>query len=325
MRRILSLVLFAALALSLAACSGSGKKSTAGSEAEPAGSQEAEAANSGENDPEEYAPAYFGEHEMNTFDNAGIAAWYPSPKSAASGAVTDEILMQVFAAAEGSAACGGPEHYALQKKTDGKWTTVFDATGDDASVELPYGKPVEYTIDLGDLLTKNGDGRYRIIKRLVVDGAVGYSFHEFSVLKQAVPANYKKSVYVVDPREELRLTASYPSAGAGDPSWPGSVDITLELLKDTGIDPVAGNAADCIIEEEIDGVWYTVPAPYNDHFAITAEGYVPMVGRPVKQTFSLLGLVQHPGHFRVLKSVIIGRGTAIVHEYYAAEFDVPER
>ena len=154
-------------------------------------------------------------------------------------------------------------------------------------------------------------------------GTDAYYSSDFYVLKYADPVLYKKSEYIVDPREELKLSAKYPSAGtSSEESWPGSVDITLELLKDTGIDPIAGNATDCIIEEEIGGVWYTIPRP--DYY-MTLEGYVPMVGHPVEQTVALSGRVQHPGHYRVLKPVITGRGSAIVHEYYAAEFYVNGR
>ena len=131
----------------------------------------------------------------------------------------------------------------------------------------------------------------------------------------------QKSTYTVDPREELALSVRYPSVtrDGGSDIAPGYVDLTLSLLKDTGIDPICGNSADCIIEELIDGEWYTVPRP--DYF-MTLEGYTPTLSEPVRQTFFLGGTVQHPGHYRLLKPVIIGRGSAIVHEYYAAEFDV---
>lgn len=138
-------------------------------------------------------------------------------------------------------------------------------------------------------------------------------------------AQYKKSPYSVNPREELKLSATYRSAGTGassDDAWPGALDITLELLKDTGIDPMVGNAMDCIIEEEIGGVWYTVPRP---EYSMTLEGYMPTIGHPIEQTVSLSGRIQHPGHYRVLKPVIIGQGPALVHEYYAADFYVNGR
>ena len=51
---------------------------------------------------------------------------------------------------------------------------------------------------------------------------------------------------------------------------------------------------------------------------------MPTLERPVVQTFFLGGLVQHPGHYRLLKLVSIGRGTGLITEYYAAEFDVTE-
>ena len=51
---------------------------------------------------------------------------------------------------------------------------------------------------------------------------------------------------------------------------------------------------------------------------------MPTLERPVVQTFFLGGLVQHPGHYRLLKPVNIGRGDELVCEYYAAEFDVTE-
>ena len=51
---------------------------------------------------------------------------------------------------------------------------------------------------------------------------------------------------------------------------------------------------------------------------------MPTLERPVVQTFFLGGLVQHPGHYRLLKPVGIGRGTGLITEYYAAEFDVTE-
>lgn len=326
MRRILSLVLFVALALSLSACSGSRKENTVdGSEGTPSSVQKTDAENKFTDVIAE--DEYFGEHKLNDPESMLIVVSYPSPASAAvslgSPTETDELFLQAFSGESGTQKIGGTDYYALQKYEDGKWVTVTDTIGQDLSVELVYGKSVDFTIDLGDTLTKNGDGRYRIIKRMLVAGTDAYYSSDFYVLKYADPVLYKKSEYIVDPREELKLSAKYPSAGtSSEESWPGSVDITLELLKDTGIDPIAGNATDCIIEEEIGGVWYTIPRP--DYY-MTLEGYVPMVGHPVEQTVALSGRVQHPGHYRVLKPVITGRGSAIVHEYYAAEFYVNGR
>ena len=132
----------------------------------------------------------------------------------------------------------------------------------------------------------------------------------------------QKSTYTVNPRPELKLVAQYPSRemmGAGTVQPNKSVDIALCLEKDTGIDPITGNANRFILEECIDGVWYTIPRPDMD---FTDDGYTPTVGNPVKQTCRIQGLVQHPGHYRILKEVIIGRGEALQREYYAAEFDV---
>ena len=134
----------------------------------------------------------------------------------------------------------------------------------------------------------------------------------------------QKSTYSVNPRPELKLIAQYPSqemmmAGTVQPNK--SVDIALCLEKDTGIDPITGNGNWFILEEYVGGVWVTIPRP---DFAATQEGYVPAVGHPVKQTCRIQGLVQHPGHYRILKDVIIGHGEALQHEYYAAEFDVTD-
>ena len=328
MRLILSFILFAALVLSLSACSNSQKESTAdNSKTALSESQKKDAENASTNVND--ADGYFEEHKLNDPRSILIVASYPSPESAvvSSGVPTetDVLLLQASSGESGTVKTGGTDHYALQKHEDGKWVTLVDTIGKDLSVDLTQAKPVFFTIDLGDTLTKNGDGHYRIIKRMLVKGTDAYYSSDFYVLKHADLAQYKKSPYTVNPREELKLSATYRSAGTGassDGTWPAALDITLELLKDTGIDPMVGNAMDCIIEEEIGGVWYTVPRP---EYAMTLEGYMPTIGHPIEQTVSLSGRIQHPGHYRVLKPVIIGRGSALVHEYYAADFYVNGR
>ena len=189
-------------------------------------------------------------------------------------------------------------------------------------MDISGGTTVFQGLDCGDTFEVHGDGHYRVIKRIYVQEGVQYYTSDFYVLKHADPKNYQKSSFEVNPREELTLSIRYPSVQLLGPApvAPGYVDVTLSLLKDTGIEPICGNSADCIIEELIGGEWYTVPRP---SIVMTLEGYMPTLEEPVVQLFFLGGRVQHPGHYRLLKPVnIVDREAGNTAEYYAAEFDV---
>ena len=231
------------------------------------------------------------------------------------------VFLQISGATEG-VLTGDDTSFALQKNEDDGWKTVYDAISDDASVDISGGTTVFQGLDCGDTFEVHGDGHYRVIKRIRVQEGVQYYTSDFYVLKHADPKNYQKSSFEVNPREELTLSIRYPSVQLLGPApvAPGYVDVTLSLLKDTGIEPICGNSADCIIEELIGGEWYTVPRP---SIVMTLEGYMPTLEEPVVQLFFLGGRVQHPGHYRLLKPVnIVDREAGNTAEYYAAEFDV---
>lgn len=231
------------------------------------------------------------------------------------------VILQIGSGAAEDVLTGDKSSFAVQKDDGSGWHTVCDAITDDNSLTVRPETQVFQTLDCGDTFDVNGDGHYRIIKQITVQGEKLYYTSDFYVLRHSDPKVLQKSTYKINPRKELALSVRYPSVtlDGGSNIAPGYVDLSLSLLMDTGIDPICGNSADCIIEELIDGEWYTVPRP--DYF-MTLEGYTPTLTDPVRQTFFLGGTVQHPGHYRLLKPVIIGRGSAIVHEYYAAEFDV---
>ena len=231
------------------------------------------------------------------------------------------VFLQISGATEG-VLTGDDTSFALQKNEGDGWKTVYDAISDDASVDISGGTTVFQGLDCGDTFEVHGDGHYRVIKRIRVQEGVQYYTSDFYVLKHADPKNYQKSSFEVNPREELALSVRYPSVQLLGPApvAPGYVDVTLSLLKDTGIEPICGNSADCIIEELIGGEWYTVPRP---SIVMTLEGYMPTLEEPVVQLFFLGGRVQHPGHYRLLKPVnIVDREAGNTAEYYAAEFDV---
>ncbi len=231
------------------------------------------------------------------------------------------VFLQISGATEG-VLTGDDTSFALQKNEGDGWKTVYDAISDDASVDISGGTTVFQGLDCGDTFEVHGDGHYRVIKRIYVQEGVQYYTSDFYVLKHADPKNYQKSSFEVNPREELTLSIRYPSVQLLGPApvAPGYVDVTLSLLKDTGIEPICGNSADCIIEELIGGEWYTVPRP---SIVMTLEGYMPTLEEPVVQLFFLGGRVQHPGHYRLLKPVnIVDREAGNTAEYYAAEFDV---
>ena len=231
------------------------------------------------------------------------------------------VFLQISGATEG-VLTGDDTSFALQKNEDDGWKTVYDAISDDASVDISGGTTVFQGLDCGDTFEVHGDGHYRVIKRIRVQEGVQYYTSDFYVLKHADPKNYQKSSFEVNPREELTLSIRYPSVQLLGPApvAPGYVDVTLSLLKDTGIEPICGNSADCIIEELIGGEWYTVPRPI---IVMTLEGYMPTLEETVVQLFFLGGRVQHPGHYRLLKPVnIVDREAGNTAEYYAAEFDV---
>ena len=276
----------------------------------------------------------FGEPEMYagsplmTMGNGGscaVLAQY-NPYALSVPAAADpgsSVVLRISSGAEEAVLTGEENSFALQKQDGYIWSTVYDAISDDASVTVDPLTSVFQVLDCGDTFSEHGDGHYRVIKKIYVAGDVQYYASDFYVLKHADPARLPKSACEVNPREELALSIRYPSMlqDGSSPIAPGCVELTLALLKDTGIDPICGNAADCIIEELIDGEWYTVPRP---SVFMTLEGYMPTLERPVVQTFFLGGVVQHPGHYRLLKPVNIGRGTGLITEYYAAEFDVTE-
>ena len=231
------------------------------------------------------------------------------------------VFLQISGATEG-VLTGDDTSFALQKNEGDGWKTVYDAISDDASVDISGGTTVFQGLDCGDTFEVHGDGHYRVIKRIYVQEGVQYYTSDFYVLKHADPKNYQKSSFEVNPREELTLSIRYPSVQLLGPApvAPGYVDVTLSLLRDTGIEPICGNSADCIIEELIGGEWYTVPRP---SIVMTLEGYMPTLEEPVVQLFFLGGRVQHPGHYRLLKPVnIVDREAGNTAEYYAAEFDV---
>ena len=231
------------------------------------------------------------------------------------------VFLQISGATEG-VLTGDDTSFALQKNEDDGWKTVYDAISDDASVDISGGTTVFQGLDCGDTFEVHGDGHYRVIKRIRVQEGVQYYTSDFYVLKHADPKNHQKSSFEVNPREELTLSIRYPSVQLLGPApvAPGYVDVTLSLLKDTGIEPICGNSADCIIEELIGGEWYTVPWPI---IVMTLEGYMPTLEETVVQLFFLGGRVQHPGHYRLLKPVnIVDREAGNTAEYSAAEFDV---
>ena len=276
-------------------------------------------------EPDPSALSFTGQ-ALETYGGVLVVTKYPGASSFLSKATeTDWLRVEVFSGLpEAKVLTGADASFALQKELGRVWTTVHDSLGEDASVELKLGTSVTMPTDIGSILKENGDGHYRLIKRVSVDGAIHYYASDFYVLKNSDPANYMKSRYQVNPRNELELTVQYPSQKMLEQNDPAqltpSVDITLSLLWDSGIDPITGNGNDFILEEEIGGVWYTVPrASYYN----TLEGYMPMVGNPVQQTIGLSEVLQHPGHYRILKDVIIGRGDSLKTEYYAAEFTVP--
>lgn len=350
-QNILTAVILSVLIFSLSACSMKGsetEKSTGdashGETAAPDASTvpvpettapDASAVPVPETEPLTTGPDPVPETEPDTFNGADVITagrgncliwtrYDPYDQPSASGAASgDAVRVLIFSGANREVLTGNSDSFALQKDSGGQWTNVLDRTGSDASVSIPRDSKAEQTADCSDLFTRHGDGHYRVIKRLSVNGSVQYHASDFYVLKTSDPARLQKSEYTVNPREELVLTARFPSAAMEQsPAGPQplSLDITLSLLKDTGIDPICGTPADHIIEEQIGGVWYTIPRP---GYFITLEGYVPEVDKPVNQEVSLSGTVQHPGHYRILKRVIIGRGAALTDEYYAAEFDVP--
>ncbi len=232
------------------------------------------------------------------------------------------VFLQIGGSMQDGVLTGGDTSFALQKNEGDGWKTVYDAISDDASVDISGGTTVFQGLDCGDTFEVHGDGHYRVIKRIYVQEGVQYYTSDFYVLKHADPKNYQKSSFEVNPREELTLSIRYPSVlrVGPPPIAPGYADVCLSLLKDTGIEPICGNSADCIIEELIGGEWYTVPRP---SVYMTLEGYMPTLEEPVRQTFFLGGRVQHPGHYRLLKPVnIVDREAGNTAEYYAAEFDV---
>ncbi len=232
------------------------------------------------------------------------------------------VFLQIGGSMQDGVLTGGDTSFALQKNEGDGWKTVYDAISDDASVDISGGTTVFQGLDCGDTFEVHGDGHYRVIKRIYVQEGVQYYTSDFYVLKHADPKNYQKSSFEVNPREELTLSIRYPSVlrVGPPPIAPGYADVILSLLKDTGIEPICGNSADCIIEELIGGEWYTVPRP---SVYMTLEGYMPTLEEPVRQTFFLGGRVQHPGHYRLLKPVnIVDREAGNTAEYYAAEFDV---
>ena len=152
MRRIISLVLFVALALSLSACSGSRKENTVdSSEGTPSSVQKTDAENKFTDVIAE--DEYFGEHKLNDPESMLIVVSYPSPASAAvssgSPTETDELFLQAFSGESGTQKIGGTDYYALQKYEDGKWVTVTDTIGQDLSVvhqNDPVHIPVQHVL-----------------------------------------------------------------------------------------------------------------------------------------------------------------------------------
>ena len=232
------------------------------------------------------------------------------------------VFLNISSSLPNGVLTGDDTSFALQKNDGSGWETVYDAISDDASAAV-IGEltTVIQTLNCGNTFDKYGDGHYRVIKKIYVSGDAQYYASDFYVLKHADPKNYQKSTFEVDPREELLLSVRYPSVTLlGIPSgrYPGYVDVTLSLLKDTGIEPICG--ADCIIEELIGGEWYTVPQTRNN---MALEEYMPTLEEPAQQVFYLGERVQHPGHYRIVKPVLIADGEdGYTTEYYAAEFDV---
>lgn len=165
------------------------------------------------------------------------------------------VILQISSGEAEDVLTGDKSSFAVQKDDGSGWHTVCDTITDDNSLTVRPKTQVFQTLDCGDTFEVNGDGHYRIVKRLTVQGEKLYYASDFYVLRHSDPKVLQKSTYKINPREELALSVCYPSVtlDGGSNIAPGYVDLTLSLLKDAGIDPICGNSADCIIEELIDG------------------------------------------------------------------------